>query len=83
MNAPSAPCILLRMGPLRLETQFEKLNVECSKFHGSRGEVSQTSVHDVVLVGGSTHIKFPTQESASQELVVLYLTHTEDILPMS
>ena len=42
-----------------------------------------TSVHDVVLVGGSTRIKFPTQESASQELVVLYLTHTEDILPMS
>ena len=42
-----------------------------------------TSVHDVVLVGGSTHIKFSTQESASQELVVLYLTHTEDILPMS
>ena len=38
-----------------------------------------TSVHDVVLVGGSTHIKFSTQESASQELVVLYLTHTEDI----
>ena len=87
VNAPSEPCILLRKGPLRLETQFEKLNVECSKFHGSRGEVSSvtaglTSVHDVVLVGGSTHIKFSTQESASQELVVLYLTHTEDILPM-
>ena len=41
VNAPSAPCILLSKGPMRLEAQFEQLNVECSKFHGSRGEVSQ------------------------------------------
>ena len=54
------------------KAQFEQLNMECSKFHGSRDE---RNVHDVVLVGGSARIKFLATKALHRVGGLVFDTH--------